>query len=149
MITYVNGDIFRSNADVIVHGCNCFCTMGAGIARQVARYYPQAYTADKKTPCGSKAKLGTYSSWTGQHYFKPERTVTIVNAYTQWKYGGKTRNFSYSALKDVLPKIKNDFAGKTIALPKIGAGLGGGDWKIIEQIINMVFNDKDVLVYEY
>lgn len=46
MIEYVNGDIFKGKDDVIVHGCNCFCNMGAGIALQVAKYYPEAKNID-------------------------------------------------------------------------------------------------------
>ena len=32
--------------DVIVHGCNCFCTMGAGIAKTIKQVFPAAYLAD-------------------------------------------------------------------------------------------------------
>ena len=43
----VNGDLIKlalkGNFDVIAHGCNCFCTMGAGIAPQMAA----AFGADK------------------------------------------------------------------------------------------------------
>ena len=40
MINYVDGDLIKlakqGRFDVIVHGCNCFCQMGAGIAPQMA-----------------------------------------------------------------------------------------------------------------
>jgi O-acetyl-ADP-ribose deacetylase (regulator of RNase III) len=36
----------------------------------------------------------------------------------------------------------------SIAIPKIGAGLAGGDWKIIGPILDEVFSDYDVTVYE-
>ncbi|RYF46165.1 MAG: phosphatase, partial [Cytophagaceae bacterium] len=29
--------------DVIVHGCNCFCQMGAGIAKTIKQVFPAAY----------------------------------------------------------------------------------------------------------
>jgi O-acetyl-ADP-ribose deacetylase (regulator of RNase III) len=29
--------------DLIVHGCNCFCTMGGGIAKGIKREFPEAY----------------------------------------------------------------------------------------------------------
>jgi O-acetyl-ADP-ribose deacetylase (regulator of RNase III) len=39
MIKYVDGDLIKlalkGEFDVIVHGCNCFCQMGAGIAPQM------------------------------------------------------------------------------------------------------------------
>lgn len=41
--TEVNGDLIklakRGEFDVIGHGCNCFCTMGAGIAPQMAEAF--------------------------------------------------------------------------------------------------------------
>lgn len=36
--------------DCIVHGCNCFRTMGAGIARQIAQKWPEAAEADRIIP---------------------------------------------------------------------------------------------------
>ena len=47
--------------DMIVHGCNCFVTMGSGIARQIADQFPQALAADKTTTISSYDKLGTYT----------------------------------------------------------------------------------------
>lgn len=38
---------------------------------------------------------------------------------------------------------------KTIAMPKIGSGLGGGDWNTIAQIINTEIQDLKVKVYEW
>jgi len=39
MIRYVDGDLVQmakeGKFDVIAHGCNCFCAMGAGIAPQI------------------------------------------------------------------------------------------------------------------
>jgi len=38
--------------DVIVHGSNCFCTMGAGIAKTIKETFPAAYRADLATKKG-------------------------------------------------------------------------------------------------
>ena len=40
-------------------------------------------------------------------------------------------------------------ARPTLAIPRIGSGLGGGSWPIIEEIINGVTPDIDVVVYDY
>ena len=32
--------------NIIVHGCNCFETMGSGIAREIHDRYPAAFDAD-------------------------------------------------------------------------------------------------------
>ena len=61
----IKGDLvklaIKGEFDLIIHGCNCFCTMGAGIAKTIKQKFPEAYEADLKTEKGDKAKLGTIS----------------------------------------------------------------------------------------
>ena len=42
---------------IIGQGCNCFNTMGSGIAAQISKKYPQAYVEDCKTIIASKSHL--------------------------------------------------------------------------------------------
>lgn len=124
-------DLFDAGEfDVIVHGCNCFNNMGAGIARQIKQRYPEAWAADKNTIKGEKRKLGSYS------YSKaiPSKGI-VVNAYTQYLPGLNDLNENYAAINSVMRKIAVRFEGKRIGLPLIGAGLAGGDWNIIRDII--------------
>ena len=62
--------------DVIIHGCNCQHTMGAGIAKQIKSHFPAAYAADCATPKGA-SKLGQISSATVDCN---GRELIIVNA---------------------------------------------------------------------
>jgi O-acetyl-ADP-ribose deacetylase (regulator of RNase III) len=52
----VKGDLIKlakeGAFDLIIHGCNCFGTMGAGIARTIKSQFPVAYTADLDTKKG-------------------------------------------------------------------------------------------------
>ena len=36
----------RGEFDIIVHGANCICVMGSGIAREIKARFPQAAQAD-------------------------------------------------------------------------------------------------------
>lgn len=85
----IEGDLvelaLRGNFDVIVHGCNCFCTMGAGIAKTIKDVFPEAYEADIQTEKGSRDKLG------GISYVVLNRNgyeITVVNGYTQYSTSG-------------------------------------------------------------
>ena len=149
MITYVKGNLLKGGDDVICHGCNCFHKMGAGVALQIAKTYPEAYLADRKTNFKDKNKLGTYSFWVGKNVFFPDKNITIVNAYTQYNYGiiNQKSPFDYDAFKRVLPPIRGAFKDKTIGMPKIGCGLGGADWLIVEKMINDCFGEREVKVY--
>ena len=118
--------------DVIIHGCNCFCTMGAGIAKGIKANFPEAYQADLQTEKGDKSKLGTFSIAEVKTEYG---NLIVVNAYTQYNYKGKGRKVDYEALRNVFEKIKQQFTGKRIGYPAIGAGLAGGDWAVISEII--------------
>jgi len=59
----ITGDLLalalQGQFDVIVHGCNCFCTMGAGIAKTIKKQFPEAYVADQNTQPADHTKLGS------------------------------------------------------------------------------------------
>lgn len=150
MVKEIKGDLFMAREDVLIHGCNCFCTMGAGVARIVKEKYPNAYYADQMTDIGDKRKLGNYSYWSGKHWFH-EKKITIINAYTQYNFKKKEGEIDYyvdySALETVMTRIDVSFPKLTISMPKIGAGLAGGDWNKIKEILNRVFKNREVVVY--
>ncbi|WP_444935920.1 macro domain-containing protein [Microbulbifer sp. JMSA004] len=132
----VEGDLIKmaleGHFDVIVHGCNCQCQMGKGIALTIKKLFPEAYAADLGTEKGSRLKLGTYSS---AYIPQLEASFTVVNAYTQFHWRGKGVMADYEAIRSVFTKVKKDFPGKRIGYPLIGAGLAGGDWEVISSII--------------
>ena len=48
--------------DVIIHGCNCQCRMGRGIALTIKQQFPEALAADYETTIGDRYKLGNFTS---------------------------------------------------------------------------------------
>ena len=121
----VKGDLLEmgknNEVDIIVHGCNCFNVMGAGIAAQVAKQFPDAKLADDETVRGDAGKLGTYTIGMGGR-------LVILNAYTQYGTSANGEDvFEYNAFKRVLDKIAYRFGKWRIGLPMIGMGLAGGD----------------------
>jgi len=140
-LKYVSGDLVQMFADdqidIMIHGCNCFHTMGSGIARQIASKYPQALLADKSTPYGDESKLGSMS------ICKIPNKGLIVNAYTQFAPGAGNDVVEYAALYHAFKKIFENAYNianainyqSRIGIPMIGAGLAGGDWETIEWLI--------------
>lgn len=119
--------------DVIIHGCNCFCTMGAGIARVIQEEFPEAYAADLVTTKGDRNKLGNFSHARVQ---RGGHDITIINGYTQFHYHGDEVLVDYEAVRKLFSTVREQFSGKRIGYPKIGAGLAGGDWSRIAAIID-------------
>lgn len=130
----------RGQFDAIVHGCNCFCNMGAGIALQIMQRFPEAYVADKATEVGDKTKLGTY---TKAFITRGNASFVIINAYTQYGCGTDIPRVNYEALDECFMRIYQEYGGLRIGYPLIGAGLAGGDWNIIAPIIDKRLSDCD------
>ena len=176
----VDGDLIKlaqeGNFDVIAHGCNCHCTMGAGIAPQMAKAFnADTFPMEDQKHKGKINKVGVIDfcavrlvhkkentpSFMGRpnqlyvHSFeKAEKVLYVVNAYTQFNYGrnhsdGDQKPVDYAAIELCMKKINHLFKGKTIGLPKIGAGLAGGDWQRIKGIIQTNLKDCNVIVVNY
>lgn len=127
--------------DVIVQGCNCFNTMGGGIAREIRERYPHVAEIDAKTVRGDYNKLGT---WTTENVIVKNGSVTfdIINAYTQYNMSRGTDVFEYVAFDLILQKLLHQYGTKRLGLPYIGMGLAGGDkgriMAMIEQFADAV-----------
>lgn len=141
--------------DVIAHGCNCFCTMGAGIAPQMAYAFDcHAFPLEHEDYSGDINKLGQIDY--EFCYLGPENSkeTAVVNCYTQYGPGFNHKEntihaLSYPALILCLQKINHTFKGKHIGLPYvIGCGLAGGDpVSVIELIKKNLSNMKVTMVY--
>ena len=153
-VKYIKGDLLKffkeGRINVLVHGCNCYCKMGAGIAKQIKEQFPQAYQADlryedKQTLLGNikekRDKLGKYSSW------KYKENQYIVNAYTQDTYWDPEKMLSYPAIRKVFTKINKDFSNLKIGIPFIGCGLAKGNWSRVSEILEEIFEHKPIFVF--
>lgn len=153
----VKGDLIamakNGDFDIIVHGCNCHCTMGSGIAAQIKHQFHAAYAADLCTTSGvDKRGTFTWAQYPGESLGPQEEEggLIIVNAYTQFSFGTKQDLFDYIGFRRILRQLKI-FAreGAKIGFPQIGAGLAGGDWERIKAIIQEELADCDVTVVIY
>lgn len=128
MLKHTKGNLLdlaeQGEFDIIVQGCNCFETMGSGIAKEIKKRYPAAYDADVKySSAGDYHKLGDYSVMLGKQF-------NIINAYTQYGFrtGGKDGDvFEYDSFKLILQKLAHTYPGGRFGFPYIGMGLAGGD----------------------
>lgn len=147
MIEYIKGDLLKTEHNIILHGCNAQGVMGSGVAKAVRDKYPGAFSIYKRI-CDSetdKSKLLGRVVW----YLTGDKKY-IGNCITQEYYGRDNKQYvDYDAIRACLNKVNILFKHKTtIAMPRIGAGLGGGNWATIEQIINDTLERHTVKVYE-
>ncbi|WP_422073786.1 hypothetical protein [Tranquillimonas rosea] len=119
--------------DVIVHGCNCFHEMGAGIAKPIAARFPEALDADRQTEHGARDKLGTISVG---RVVRSDVALSVVNAYTQFHWKGRGPLVDYDAVTGCFAAVAGRFPEARIGYPMIGAGMAGGDWDEIARRID-------------
>lgn len=147
MVNEMDGDLIIlaqvGEFDVILHGRNGKRTFGAGLALSIKKAFPEAAIADSKF---INNKLGEIDC-----VYIPKYYLTVINMYTQIGFGkanstNDTQENRYQAIKNGMRKVNALFKGKKIGVPAIGAGLAGGDWKIIRQIIYTELRDCDVTI---
>lgn len=169
MYQEIEGDLIKlakeGKFDVITHGCNCLSNMGAGIAPQMAKAFGvDRFEMETWGPTIEKLGcidwrtfvLGEKAIWSLEDAKnnRNEPELTVINSYTQFRYGknhvdGDSKPLDYDALTLCMRKINHVFKGKHIGLPKIGAGLAGGDWNRIKKIIQTELKDMKVSVVIY
>lgn len=132
MIEYKNGDILREDVEAIVNTVNCVGIMGRGLALQFKNKFPQNFKEYQLACKNKEVQLGKmFVHQTGQ-LINPKY---IINFPTKghWKQNSKIEDIS-NGLDDLITIIEK-YSIKSIAIPPLGSGLGGLDWKMVKKLI--------------
>lgn len=141
MVKIIEGNILDAPENIICQQVNCQGVMGAGLALQIMKKYPEVYPRYREY-C-KKYCWGLIGSVC---YVKTNDKI-IANLFGQENYGRSKKVYtSYVALETALVDVKNyaynhDFS---VAIPYgIGCGLANGDWRIVKDMIDRTFSDYD------
>lgn len=135
------------------HGCNCFCTMGAGIALEVRQKLPALARKDVEAGRkGDRGKLGTFTSVDFEW-------GTGYNLYTQYSWSDPNDMIDWKGVKFCIESMFADMSLKmlpVVVMPKICAGLARGRltaeeaWgRVVEILEHRCPKDMMVIVTEY
>jgi O-acetyl-ADP-ribose deacetylase (regulator of RNase III) len=138
-IHFLAGDLFANGvAQALAHGGNCQGSMGAGIAKSFRERYPGMYEEYRERCKANPRQFNLGDEWLWKEAGKP----WVFNLGTQERFWHARA--SYEAIETALEKMKKQSIEERIlriAMPRIGAGLGGLSWKKVRAIIELVFND--------
>ena len=152
------GNILESESNVICHQVNCQAAMGSGLAKAIRWKYPivyEQYTSfldNNYIRDASGLKLNTSEFLGLCQLVKVDENKYVANIFGQDRYG-KEPGVVYTNYHAVLISLYNlkrlvlfgNYNIKSIAFPYgMGAGLAGGDWNVIYNLITGVFQDTDV-----
>jgi len=156
MIRYVTGDATRPQGDgpkVIVHVCNDAGGWGAGFVVAVSRRWKEPEAAYRRWHrSGGDNGAGAFELGAVQLVeVGPELWVANLVGQHGLSTVAGVPPVRYEAIRAGLAKVAT-FArecGATAHMPKIGAGLAGGDWDRISRIIEDELAAKGVEVRVY
>ena len=154
-IKYITGDATRPIGEgkkIICHICNDERRWGAGFVLSLSARWEEPEKVYRKMP---KEKMVL-----GQVMIVPvENDIMVANMIAQHgiqpiysphaAFGPTIPPIRYGALRVCLAEV-NDIAyhmGATLHGPRFGAGLSGGNWDIIEKIIEEIVS-VDITIYD-
>ncbi len=147
MIKEIKGNILDTHCKLIAHGVNCQGVMGSGVAKALYEKYPIVkkeylyFVNFKHKNLNPDELLGKVS------FVDVTIEKTVVNCFTQQNFGTDGQIYlNFDALTTCLADVlchagENNI--KEIAIPRIGCGLAGGDWKKVKKAIEDLQNDLE------
>lgn len=125
MIQYTHGDILKADVEAIVNTVNCVGVMGRGIALQFRKAWPDNFEAYKKVCDAGELKPGSLNVFATGQLANPR---FIVNFPTKRHWRGASRMEDIESGLVTLKQWIQENQIQSIAIPPLGAGLGGLDW---------------------
>ena len=148
MIRFTTGDILAEDAEALVNTVNCVGVMGRGIALRFKKAFPENFRVYAKACERGEVQPGRMFVFETGALTNPRY---IVNFPTKRHWRGNSRIEDIQAgLKDLVTVIRERDI-RSIAVPPLGAGLGGLEWNDVRPRIEKAlhgFNDLDVVVFE-
>ncbi|MFZ2447243.1 MAG: macro domain-containing protein [Syntrophobacteraceae bacterium] len=148
MIEYRSGDILKSGAEALVNTVNCVGVMGRGIALQFKNAFPDNFAAYASACKKGEVKPGRMFVFDTGRLISPKY---IINFPTKRHWRGKSRIEDIEMGLHHLVTIISAKGIRSIAIPPLGSGLGGLDWKEVRQKIEAALSslvDVHMIVYE-
>lgn len=138
MIKYTKGDILQSSAEAIVNCVNCQGHMGAGLAAQFREKYSEMNKKYQIACYNNEVRPGKH------HYWQNSKTKQWVVNFVTKDLVKNDSEYTYitMGLQSLLEWLEDNKI-KSIALPKLGAGLGNLDWEIVDKMICKAFKNYD------
>ena len=137
-IQFLDGDIFSTKGlNAYAHGCNCAGAMGKGIAVSFKERWQKMYLEYRNQCLEGEFKVGDVFVW-------EEDGNIVFNLGTQktWRTKATLEAIRSSVLE--MLQIAERKSIKAIAMPRVGAGLGGLNWDEVKNILEELASSSSV-----
>lgn len=156
MLRYTIGDIFESRAQALVNPVNCVGVMGAGLAFEFKKRFPDNYYSYEGVCRAGHLLPGNILTYDNRQHADPDIPESksaqryILNAATKDHFGEKSE---LDNIDKCLYNIRDIIVGRNIesvAIPALGCGLGGLKWTDVRPLYESALRNMRaaVLVFE-
>ena len=128
-VRLARGDMFRSSAQTITTPINCRGTMGGGLALEFRRRFPEMFQDYVQRCRRGEVRTGKPYVWQNQS------GQSILNFPTKddWRNPSQLE-YVEGGLRYLVDHYR-EMGVTSIALPTLGCGLGGLDWRIVRPVM--------------
>ena len=138
MIQNATGNLLEAEAEALVNTVNCVGFMGKGIALQFKQAWPENFDAYAKACKAGEVRPGRMFIWETGRMVNPK---FIINFPTKRDWRGKSRIEDIkSGLRALIVDVRR-LGIRTIAVPPLGCGNGGLDWRAVRPLIEAAFTE--------
>ena len=138
MIEYKTGNILAEDAEALVNTVNCDGFMGRGIALQFKKAWPDNFKAYASACRQKEVQPGRMLVFDTQRLIPPRY---IINFPTKVHWRGNSRIAYIEAGLKALVEVIKSRGIQSVAIPPLGAGLGGLDWSEVKPLIERAMED--------
>lgn len=136
MIRTATGNLLQTDAEALVNTVNCEGFMGKGIALQFKQAWPENFEAYAKACRAEDIRPGRMFIWETGRMMNPKY---IINFPTKRHWIGKARMEDIrSGLRALIEDVRR-LGIRSIAVPPLGCGNGGLDWRDVRPLIESAF----------
>ena len=141
-----NGNLLRADVEALVNSVNTVGVMGKGLALQFKNAFPANFKA-YEAACNEQAvRLGEVFVFDNGRLTPPH---WIINFPTKGHWRARSRIGDVADGLDDLRDVIEELKISSVALPPLGCGHGGLDWKRVRSLIEERLGDLDVVVHLY
>jgi O-acetyl-ADP-ribose deacetylase (regulator of RNase III) len=148
MIRFTQGNLLETDAEAMVNTVNTVGIMGKGIALMFKEKFPRNFETYARACEAGEIRVGRMFVTETKELFGPR---WIINFPTKEHWRGKTNiDWVEEGLKD-LARVIREKAIRSIAVPPLGCGNGGLDWREVKPLIEQALGGIDgveVVVFE-
>ena len=125
VIEYKTGDLLAEKADALVNAVNCVGNMGAGIALQFRKAWPENFRAYAAACRNGEVQPGRLFIFETRQ-LAPPRYIVNFPTKRHWRSSSRMEDID-AGLGALVAEIRR-LGLDSIAVPPLGAGLGGLPW---------------------